>query len=209
MAPSLLNCDVLNIVFEYIDYVMPFDKRLSCWFVNNFQFAHKFKTRRGKNLLMIYSSKGNVANVRKLLQNKANINDAYPANGYSALLFANNKNVVKELLKWNPDVNMQCTLNKKTALMNACSSGSHYISKLLLETGKCKINIQDRYGNNAIMYASINGHLSIVKEILKYDPILTLVNRSELNVMSLAYINNNNKMFILLCHSLQKGDNKN
>lgn len=59
----------------------------------------------------------------------------------------------------------------RTALSQAAFSGKESIVRLLLDTGKVDVNIQDEKGDTPLLYAIAEGHEDTVKLLLKQDMI--------------------------------------
>ena len=58
----------------------------------------------------------------------------------------------------------QCDLvSKRTPLATACGKGWYDTARILLESGKCKLEARDRYGFTPLCLASKKGYLEIVK----------------------------------------------
>ena len=98
------------------------------------------KTKHGESVLHIASKLGNVVIVRKLLENGANINAVSKISKQTPLHSASEKGqieVIKELLKYNPLLDVKDT-NNKTPLYYAFTfgfSGHMDVVKLLVKSG--------------------------------------------------------------------------
>ncbi len=101
--------------------------------------------------------------VKRLLEEKNNDINLQNDRGWTVLMHAargtgNNMEdleIVNLILKYKPDVNIQSYIYEKTALM---SSGSAAIINSLLEVDEININLQDYFGDTALM-RSIVTHL--------------------------------------------------
>jgi ankyrin repeat protein len=75
-----------------------------------------------------------------------------------------------ERLWMNSDFINDCDSNsKRTPLANACENGWYDAAVVLLEVGNARLDQKDCYGFTPLNLAARNGHLDIVKLILKYD----------------------------------------
>ncbi len=132
------------------------------------------------DLLISEVEKGNIENVRLLLENNAEVDCLY--NDTTALIEASKRGyteIVKLLLDNNADVNMQYGghFNGYTALMWAVSNGDIEIVKLLLDKN-ADVNIQtdDSLQDTALMLAVNNGDIEIVKLLLDKNADVNLRN---------------------------------
>ena len=110
--------------------------------------------------------KNNVAEVRRLLDNGANLNQAN-ANGNTALMlaaFAGHSQIAKALLDGDANPNY-VDEGGWTALMNAAFSGHFDVVKVLLDNGADPSQAIAN-GFTALMFAARKGHPQIVKALL-------------------------------------------
>jgi ankyrin repeat protein len=75
-------------------------------------------------------------------------------------------NTVRYVLEHGYDVNQLSDGEHQTALHNAAGNGSEEVVRLMLETGKCRINHQDKFGLTALHFASRKGYVGIVKRLI-------------------------------------------
>jgi uncharacterized protein len=126
---------------------------------------------KGKELgpLMIQvAKKGLVAEVRRLLDRRADVN-ARGTWGMTPLMWAASKNhrqVVKLLLDHGADANAEAN-NNSTALMWAAFGGHHEVAKMLLERG-ARVDARSNCGRTALISAAFNGHEEVVRVLLEY-----------------------------------------
>ncbi|KAL7014324.1 hypothetical protein ACKWTF_015862 [Chironomus riparius] len=152
-------------VEDYLDYFEEQSWDLLSYMVN--------LSDKNGNMAMHYAvSHGNFDVVSILLDSKvSNINQTNNA-GYTCcmlvslakLVISEHRTVVKRLFKLS-DVNLRATKNSQTALMLAVSHGNFEIVQMMVEAG-ADINIQDDDGSTALMCASEQGHLDIIKFLL-------------------------------------------
>uniref|UniRef100_A0A4W5R147 Kinase D-interacting substrate 220b n=1 Tax=Hucho hucho TaxID=62062 RepID=A0A4W5R147_9TELE len=132
----------------------------------------------GTTPLIWAARKGNFDCVMHLLENGADVDQegavyCCSANSMTALIVAVKggfPEVVKELLKRNPNVNMT-DKDGNTALMIAAKEGYTEIVQDLLDAGTY-VNIPDRSGDTVLIGAVRGGHVEIVRALLhKYADI--------------------------------------
>ncbi|VDN58811.1 unnamed protein product [Dracunculus medinensis] len=76
---------------------------------------------------------------------------------------------LKLLLNNGAKINDQDRREKRTALMYACLEDSRTDEGIILLNMKnCKIQIQDRLGNTAVMYAAMKGRNELMEEIIRH-----------------------------------------
>ena len=93
----------------------------------------------GEDLFNSCGLADDVRRVRELLKRGADVNWKNSSDGWTPLYRAcvwNRSDIVKELLKYNPELNEQ-TIYDDTAIHAACRVGSLDCVKLLLATGQC------------------------------------------------------------------------
>lgn len=127
--------------------------------------------------LMIASGKGDVATVRTLLAQVANVN-AKDRNGYSALMFASSGGhtaIVQELLAKGANVTA-IDSDGTSALMAASLEGHTDVVQALLANG-AEVNAKNTNGNSALIWAADEGHLSVVQALLAKGADVNVKNR--------------------------------
>ncbi len=130
------------------------------------------KTFLGFTALMLASLLGHEANVRRLIQHDATVNDIGPEG--TALMVASSNGHIKIvclLLKHGSDVNI--VYKGPTALMKASSRGYTTVVRLLLDYG-ADVTVACE-GVTALMIASSNGHVGIVGLLLEYGSDVNVV----------------------------------
>jgi ankyrin repeat protein len=139
------------------------------------------KDNRGDPPLSLAATQGHCEMVKKLLDNKANVN----AQGgcYSNALYAasreGHEQVVKTLLDRGADVNVQGR-HYSNALQAASARGHKQVVKMLLDKG-AEVNVQGAGYSNALQAASARGHKQVVKMLLDKG--------AEVNVQGAGYSN--------------------
>ena len=74
----------------------------------------------------------------------------------------------------------------RTALMKACFWGHEHMLPFLIETCRCRINVQDYHGDTAMHDAARFGHLGIVQALLAAGGDVTLKNAEGQDVAAVA-----------------------
>lgn len=154
----------------------------------------------GWTALMYALNIGRIDIAEYLIEKGAKIN-AQNVNGATALLIASSyghSETVKYLLEKGADINIP-NKSKSTALIEASSNRDLGIVKLLLsEIEKRKkdyLNAQDNYGFSALMYASYNLHLEIVKLLIENGAKVNEKNNGDWTALMYALdISNNLKI---------------
>jgi ankyrin repeat protein len=119
--------------------------------------------------LMIAASKGYITEIKRLMDEGADINTE-TIEGATPLIFAvtNNKlNAVNELLKYNPVID-KITTSQETPLIIAVKNGHFEICESLIRAG-ADVDITDRNGAAPLHHASVNGYLEIADLLLYYN----------------------------------------
>lgn len=83
-----------------------------------------------------------------------------------AVCSADNVDLVKKVLEWNPDIDICNKESKQTALMQAIKTGNQQVVALLLEKG-ANIHLRDIVNATALMHAAHCGHLAMVRLLLE------------------------------------------
>ena len=114
---------------------------------------------KNKSPLIKSSAKGNAKIVKKLLQNKPNIN-IKDFKGQSALFWAckkNRKMIVEILLNANANPNICENKKNKSPLMIACQNGNVEIVQTFIHN-EVDLNLKDIDGKTALEWAVEKGH---------------------------------------------------
>lgn len=125
--------------------------------------------------LMIAASKGNVPEIKRLINKGADVNTA-TLEGATPLIFAvtgNKREAVRELLTHEPELDYM-TNNNETPLLIAVKSGFFEIAELLIRAG-ADINVKDKYGATPLHYASVYGLTDMADLLLYYDAEINTV----------------------------------
>lgn len=124
------------------------------------------KTKNGKTVLMVATSRGFTEIVRALLREGANVNvqDNYGTTPLMVAATAPNSDIVKILLDNGADANAK-DKDGKTALMLAAANGQINNVRYLLTAG-ADVNAKDKDGKTALTWANEFGRADIV-ELLK------------------------------------------
>jgi hypothetical protein len=135
---------------------------------------------------MLAVLQGDVATVKSLLDNGADINekDAY---GKTALMKAVEKgdiDTVKTLLDRGADTNIK-TDRGGTALLAAAYGGHTAVIQALLEKG-AEVNAKDMFGTTALMVAARYGHRETVTVLLDKGADVTIKNKGGATALMLA-----------------------
>ena len=124
--------------------------------------------------LMIASSKGYDSEIKRLIEQGADVN-AETGEWATPIVFAvsNNKlSAVKTLLRYNPNLNA-ITSSGETPLLIAVKNNNLEISEALIRAG-AQVDFTDRFGATPLNYSSIHGNLGIVDLLLYYDASIDL-----------------------------------
>lgn len=103
-------------------------------------------------------------NVKKLIEEGANVNVTDYKPGKSALLYAseyNNLEIVRELIKAGADVNEK-TLLSVTPLMKACDNGNLEMVEELVKNG-ADVNAKDNFRKSVLTYVKGKNSYEIVQ----------------------------------------------
>jgi ankyrin repeat protein len=122
-----------------------------------------------ENNLMIAASKGNDAEVERLLRKGADIDEG-TFEGATPLIFAvanNHPGTVKILLAHNPNVNCM-TVRGETPLSIAVKNQKAEIAEALIRSG-AEIDQADKDGVTPLHYSAINGSFDLTDLLLYYD----------------------------------------
>ena len=146
---------------EFLKLVAAVDPDLDLKDCNSVKFI---ELSNGSTPLMIASRKGNVGDVKDLLEKGADLKlkDNY---GYSALMKASlngHKDVVETLLNQGASKDEKLEWCGWTVLMMACYYGHKNVVEYLLEQG-ADLEIKNKSGCNALTLAASKGHVDIVK----------------------------------------------
>ena len=101
-------------------------------------------------------------------------------------------------------VNIQDSIDQKTALMYAVREGNIDLVKALLEADGIDVNIQNKYGKTALMYAVENGNLNAVIELLSRGSKVDIQNKFGTTALMLAEENRNTDVINLLREAVAK-----
>ncbi|CAC5404465.1 unnamed protein product [Mytilus coruscus] len=113
---------------------------------------------------------GTIELVKWLISRNSDINYCRK-DGYFPLLWASQNghvNVVKELLQHLADVN-KCRNNGITPLLTACYYSMIEVVHVLLQCDDVDISLCDDDGCSSLYWASQNGHVNVVKELLQHS----------------------------------------
>ena len=84
--------------------------------------------------------------------------------------------LVTVLLDAGANVNLVTKTKNVTALHLACQNERTVVTKVLLQSANCDIDIQDSSGNTALHYASLASNSKLVELLLKYSPAVDIKN---------------------------------
>eukprot|EP01084_Bolivina_argentea_P022025 40912_1 len=135
---------------------------------------------------------GLVEEVEKILKNppdKFDINEL-DQDGYSLLMIAcktGNDDIVKLLLSNGIDVNIKGTRDM-TALLVVCQNGYLSTAQLLLDIENIDLTATDINGNNALMYASMNGSFQIAELLIKKEMNVNHTNKNKGTALSFGVL---------------------
>lgn len=148
--------------------------------------------------------------VKFLIKKGANAN-AVSNNGVNALRFAvenNNKNLVKLFLKKDVNVGEKDALGQ-TPLMISIEKNYYKLTKLMLDNLKgFDVDMQDKNGKSLFMAAVENNDLSLVKDLMKKNVNIWLVNNKNEDALSVAERHNNRKIINMLKNQMQEDRKK-
>jgi ankyrin repeat protein len=119
--------------------------------------------------IMIAASKGYSTEIKRLIQQGADINAA-TYEGATPLIFAVSNNQigsVRTLLTYNPILD-KVTSNYETPLLIAVKNNNFEIAEALIREG-ADIDFPDRHGATPLHLASLYGYLNFVDMLLYYD----------------------------------------
>ena len=158
-----------------------------------------------------YVDNGNTEKVVEYLNNGVNIN-AQDINGKTALMTAvynNDVYMVRTLMKYNPDVNIQ-DKSKNSPFLYAGAKGYLDILKLIYRKADTR-NVVNIYGGNALIPACEKGHLDTVIFLLENTDInVNHINKlSWTALLEVTVLGNDNKNYqeivkVLLKHGADK-----
>ncbi len=125
---------------------------------------------RGRNALMIASSKGTYNSVYTLMATYQNL-DVRAVDNYNttALMLASSegRQDIVDLLLQHPGVDAdKKDTDGYTALMLASINGHTDVISSLLTSGRADVNADNLFGYTALMFASMNNHMQVVQTIL-------------------------------------------
>ena len=124
----------------------------------------------GRTALMLASFNGHMEIVQDLIEKGANINQV-DINNRSALMMASSgpfPETVLVLLQHEADPNLTDLPEHFTALMYAASEGQLEVVKVLLEHNADPL-LKDIDGDNAVTFASKNGHTEVAEYLSAYS----------------------------------------
>ena len=119
--------------------------------------------------LMIAASKGYTTEIKRLIEQGADINAA-TTEGATPLIFAvSNRQLeaVKTLLTYNPILD-KVTTNYETPLLIAVRNNTFDIAEALIRAG-ADVDFPDKHGATPLHHASLYGYLNFVDLLLYYD----------------------------------------
>ena len=158
-----------------------------------------------------YVDNGNTEKVVEYLNNGVNIN-VQDINGKTALMTAvynNDVYMVRTLMKYNPDVNIQ-DKSKNSPFLYAGAKGYLDILKLIYKKADTR-NVVNIYGGNALIPACEKGHLDTVIFLLENTDInVNHINKlSWTALLEVTVLGNDNKNYqeivkVLLKHGADK-----
>ena len=122
---------------------------------------------------------GNIAEVRRLLDNGEKINavDNYSNTALIEAAGEGHTEIAKILLNSGAKVNA-ANNSDFTALMGAAFAGHTEIAKILLDNG-AKVNVADDTGYTALIWAASRGHTEIVKILLDNDANVNVADKHD------------------------------
>ena len=129
--------------------------------------------------LMSATSAGHVEVVKELLSHNCDCNICND-NGQIPLHYTKkDENIASLLIPHTSNINTFSKGGKATPLIKSVMLGATGVVKLLLLTGKCKINFQDYSGNTALHYAYNEGDEDMIKLLENNGASITILNRDK------------------------------
>lgn len=134
------------------------------------------------------SSKGDLANVKALIESGENINQT-DSNGRTALIeaaWSGHLEVAKFLIGHKADVNI-ADVSGYSALMRAAEEGNLDIVKLLLKS-QADVNCRGKVrGSTALMLAAEQGHIKIIDQLIDNGAKINAVDLFEETALARAF----------------------
>uniref|UniRef100_A0A2C9KVW7 Uncharacterized protein n=1 Tax=Biomphalaria glabrata TaxID=6526 RepID=A0A2C9KVW7_BIOGL len=117
---------------------------------------------KGQTALLEAVTSGNRNSVQRLLDVGASPNVCHRDTGDSPLILATKlgfTEIISSLLKGKAHVDYLNSISDLSALMEACQSGKEDIVNILIQAGKCNVELLNQKFENALMLACFSGHI--------------------------------------------------
>ncbi|KAK6965256.1 ankyrin repeat protein, partial [Biomphalaria glabrata] len=134
---------------------------------------------KGQTALLEAVTSGNRNSVQRLLDVGASPNVCHRDTGDSPLILATKlgfTEIISSLLKGKAHVDYLNSISDLSALMEACQSGKEDIVNILIQAGKCNVELLNQKFENALMLACFSGHMGIVQSLIRFRCRLDCVN---------------------------------